>query len=143
MKDINEKIEILNKNFPEEFLEISNMLDTIYQQVIKKKKHQKTPSFKAFGKMYENTTFTKNYIRFCDDVSKIQDAAFFERLLGSKKATTNLDNFSFSIINDEAYVKLSNGIFLSKDMNTNNLIRVISNIAKELDINIEFYNIEK
>ena len=136
LENLSQKLEVLSQEFPGEFLKISNMLDTVYQQIVKK-----SPSFKAIGKMYEDTVFTKNYINFCNDVSKIQDATFFKELLGLKKANTNLNSFSYSIVKDKAYEELSNHIFISKDMNTTYLIKTIKLIAKALDINIEFYNI--
>jgi hypothetical protein len=71
-----EKLKQLLEIYPDE---VNTLIENLYKTKFPKKKNKKTIfPFKVFGKVYANKVFTKNYIEFINDISKIHPYEMFE-----------------------------------------------------------------
>jgi hypothetical protein len=98
------KIDILIKEFPDEFYQ---MVDALYDEKIKKKVKEPSKSFKfrVLGKTYDDKITTNNYISFIKDVSKIHPNEMFEQCIKGLYISRELtDTKQLYKINDSLYI---------------------------------------
>ena len=69
------KIEKLMERFPNE---VNEIIDKLYDEKFKKKNKKIIFKFKALGKEYTDEVFTKNYVNFIKDISKLHPYEMFK-----------------------------------------------------------------
>jgi hypothetical protein len=98
-----EKLKRLMEVFPDE---VNEVIDNLYKTKFPKNKSKKTMfPFKVLGKEYTKSVFTKNYIEFISDVSKIHPYKMFQHsVLKNYISQTNEGMKQSHKINDSFYV---------------------------------------
>jgi len=125
------KLEILQNQFPNEINEIINKL---YKEKFPHKKGDKTVyKFKTMGINYESNIFTKNYVNFLKDVSKLHPYQMFE--------STTLKNYiSESNVNIKQSHKITDGFYVSGYSSTDRKIKHIKELCNILGLKLTEIN---
>lgn len=125
-----EKLQLLMEKYPEK---VKSMVDSLYSENFKKKS-KTIYHFKALGKVYDNDVFTKNYINFLTDVSKIHGIEFFKLCINSYYISEDPNNFNSGHKERNQIHKITDGIYVSGYSSTEKKIIHIQNICNLLGI---------
>jgi hypothetical protein len=125
------KLETLQNQFPNEVNEIINKL---YKEKFPHKKGGKTIyKFKAMGICYESNIFTKNYVNFLKDVSKLHSYQMFE--------STILKKYIYkSNVNVKQPHKIRDGFYVSGYSSTDRKIKHIKELCNILGLTLTELN---
>lgn len=97
-----EKLKQLLEIYPDE---VNEMIENLYRTKFPKKKTKTMFPFKVLGKEYTDQVFTKNYIEFIKDISKIHPYEMFEHsVIKSYISRTNVGMKQSHKINDNFYI---------------------------------------
>jgi|688.fasta_scaffold1137699_2 hypothetical protein len=96
------KLDKLIVMFPNE---VNEMVDKLYDEKFPKKNKKTIFKFKAMGKEYTDEVFTKNYVNFIKDISKLHPYEMFQNtLIKSYISKTNDGMEQAHKIKDDFYV---------------------------------------
>lgn len=123
-----EKINKLMEICPDE---INKFINELYKQKFPKKKNKKTIfKFKVLGKVYDNDVFTKNYIEFLIDISKIHPYEMFQHTSLKCYIAQTEENMKQSH-------KITNDFYVTSYSSTHVKINHIKNLCEHLGVRLD------
>jgi len=127
-----EKLQLLLEKCPDK---VKTMVDSLYRENFKKK-GKTIFHFKVLGKVYDSDVFTKNYINFLKDVSKIHGIEFFKLCIHYYYISDDPKNFNDGHVLRNQIHKISEGIYVSGYSSTEKKINHIQDICHLLGAEI-------
>ena len=112
--------------------EVSQIIDDLYKQKFPKVKKNKKIifKFKVLGKVYDSEVFTKNYIEFIKDISKIHPYEMFEHSILKFY-------ISRSDVGMKQVHKINDGFYVTSYSSTSLKIKHIKELCEYLGIRID------
>jgi len=140
-----ENIEQIIRNNSDEFI-------TLVMEFVKEKTKRVATSkkgrlpktichFSVLGKNYSNNIFSKNYVKFLEDISNIHGYELFKKNMGNY-ANKDINDYPTSKIEKSSIIKLKNGTLVSLYSSTEIKMKHIQNICDCLNVPITF-NVEQ
>ena len=120
------KLDILIKKYPDE---VNEVISKLYNDKFPRKDKKRIFKFKVLGKEYNSDVFTRNYVDFIKDISKIHTYEMFKN--------TNIKSYiSKSDDNMKQSHKIGDGFFVTSYSSTNLKISHIKDICEFLNITL-------
>lgn len=135
-------MEKIYKLLSEHYEEFNHLVNDFYKKKypMKKKKTIKS-KIKTMGKVYENLTFTSNYIEILKDVSKIFTYHQMSPFFGADMSD-NVNGFSESRIRKKTIVKINEGVYVTVYSSNEKKISHLTKLFNYYGIKLEVIAIE-